>query len=168
MRRLVASAVFAGLAIAGAPGIAAAGSYPPIAPTVEVTPASIVCGADVTVSGTGWLGGSTVTITLTSDPVVLGSATVAADGSFQGTFATPTPLDVGQHSVTASGTASDGTAATASTTLTVSRCGGAGGGALALTGSDGLGLLEIAVVLILIGLVLAIALRRRRRAALAG
>lgn len=171
MRRLFATAVLVGLTAVAVQGVAGAQPYPPTGPTVEVNPSAICPGADVTVTGSGWLGGSTVTITLTltSDPVVLGTATVAANGTFQGSFKTPTPLDVGQHSLTASGTASNDTAASAATTLTVRSCGGdGGGGALAFTGSDSIGLLEIAIVLILIGTVLAVAVRRRRRASLAG
>lgn len=168
MRRLFATAVLVGLTAVGVQGVAGAQPYPPTGPTVEVNPSAICPGDDVTVTGTGWLAGSTVTIT--SDPVVLGTATVAANGTFQGSFKTPTPLDVGQHSLTASGTASNDTAASAATTLTVRSCGGDGGGeggALAFTGSDSIGLLEIAIVLILIGTVLAVAVRRRR-ASLAG
>ena len=65
-------------------------------------------GQDLVVIGTGFAAFSTVTITLFSDPTVLGSVVTDADGDFSAPVTIPANPSVGGHTVIASGVDPDG------------------------------------------------------------
>ncbi len=142
--------------------IAPTGSATPSTPTVppvKVTLATSIVntGDSVTVTGTNYLPGSTVTIELHSDPVALGTAKVSINGTF--TFTGPLPLGVvGQHRIVVLGTASDNTSITSDAPLTISTP-AATVNDLALTGTPATALALYALALITLGL----AIRARAR-----
>ena len=71
----------------------------PANPTVTVTsPDNFQQGGHVVVKGADWPAG-TVQIELHSDPVVLGTVTVGADGTFEFTGTIPADIPVGEHTI---------------------------------------------------------------------
>lgn len=99
--------------------------------------------------------GADVTVTLHSDPVVLGTFPAADDGSFDVTVTVPEDVDTGEHSLVAEGPGPDGDTVTVQADLTVDD--------LAFTGSEGTGgLLVGAGALILVGAAAAVWATRRR------
>ena len=76
--------------------------------TVEASDAVVVAGQSLTVTGTGYKPGETVTVTLKkgSTTAVSGTATVAADRTFTATLAVPAATTDGTYTVTATGAAS--------------------------------------------------------------
>jgi uncharacterized repeat protein (TIGR02543 family) len=134
-----------------------------------------VAGAPVTVSGAGLQEGSDYTGILRSTPVQLVGGTVDSSGAFSDTGAFPTGLSAGQHTVTVSGTAANGSAVSTVAYLTVSATGTVtylsysaaeavtavtATAALAETGVDGAPLGFAALLLLLAGAAL---LANRRR-----
>jgi LPXTG-motif cell wall-anchored protein len=140
-------------------------TYPPDGPSVGTPSSDVANGGSTTVSGSGWEPGSTVSLTVQSTPQSLGTTTVADDGTFTKDVVLPC-LDAGTHTITASGTASDGTAKSSTTTITVSgSCTDPGGGTLPHTGSNVASLLTLTAGLCLVGAVLLIVANRRRASA---
>ncbi|MDO5754387.1 LPXTG cell wall anchor domain-containing protein [Arthrobacter sp.] len=78
-----------------------------------------MAGQPLTITGENFKPGTTATFTLHSDPVVLGRATVAADGTVSLTATVPANVPAGQHSVVISGTDVSGEAVEVSIQLTV-------------------------------------------------
>lgn len=109
---------------------------------VAVSSTSLVPGQPLTVTGDGWLPGSTVTLVFLSEPVGLGSVTVAADGTFS-TVVTVPDVEPGAHQIRLSGTGADGRPRTvfADVTLASGSGGGSGssGGGGSGSGSSGSG-----------------------------
>jgi hypothetical protein len=70
------------------------------------------------VSGSGYRANTDVTVSIASDPVVLGTLTTNGSGAFAGTFTVPCTVGAGAHTVTA--TATGGT--TRSSPVTLSGC----------------------------------------------
>lgn len=68
----------------------------------------MAAGAELTLTGKNFKPGSTATFTLHSDPVVLGSAVVAANGTVTLTARVPAGVPAGAHTVVISGTGIDG------------------------------------------------------------
>lgn len=139
-------------------------------------------GEKVTLSGSKFPAGGSLTVTLHSDPVTLATITTGADGSFRATVTIPANTPAGAHTLVAA--AGDVTASVA-LTVTAAANGGAGnngsnggpstgdaatggtttsaGGVLASTGSD----LAIPIVVAFLALLVgagAIGLARRRAA----
>ena len=85
-------------------------------PAVTVEPSNVEAGKNVTVKGTGFAPESTVTITLHSEPVEVGTATTDASGDFTATVTVPATTEAGDHTVVA---ASNTPTVTASAPLTV-------------------------------------------------
>ena len=69
-----------------------------------VTPAVATPGGVVTVVSDGWKAGSSVSATLHSTPVSLGTLTAAADGGVNGQFTLPSSTEVGAHTIEFTGT----------------------------------------------------------------
>lgn len=67
-----------------------------------------VSGAPVQVQGTGLKPFSTVIVEMHSDPIVLGTFTTDANGSFSGTVTLPATVPAGSHTIIVSGEAPDG------------------------------------------------------------
>lgn len=173
MKRLFAAAVMAVLFMA-AP--AAAQQYPPAVNSLTVSDTTPTPGQTITIEGRTFAGGATVTVTLSSEPVVLGSAAADPSGvvTLQGTIPASTPL--GQHTITAVGQAPDGSELTVSVSINVVAADGAdgadddpAGGALPRTGDDSsIPLAKVGIVLAAIGgVITAIAAKRRKAATLA-
>jgi hypothetical protein len=134
-------------------------TYPPGAPSVGVSDAIVTPGESITVSGAGWLPGSLVDLTFESAPIALGTARVRADGTFSTTVTIPIAASPGTHFIVASGTAADGTQATATTTITVLAAGG-GAGAPGTGANLGAGILILAALLV-VGVTALVGTRRR-------
>ena len=85
-------------------------------PAVTVAPSTVEAGKTVTVKGTGFAPESTVTITLHSEPVEVGTATTDENGDFTADVTVPADTEAGDHTVVAESTTP---VATASAPLTV-------------------------------------------------
>jgi hexosaminidase len=82
----------------------ASAQYPPGGTTCGVSDTSLGPGDQITVSGSGWQPGSTVTFTLQPGGIELGSTTVGADGSFGPIVLTiPNSVAPGSYSLSCSG-----------------------------------------------------------------
>ena len=174
MKRVLACAALAVVLLA-AP--AAAQQYPPAVNSLTISDTTPTPGQTITIEGRTFAAGSTVTVTMESDPVTLGTAVADDQGVFTLQATIPIDTALGQHTITAAGQAPDGSALVLSATITVVQADGEGGagdaggdssGALPRTGDDtsrplaklGLGLLVLG------GLVTAVAAKRRKAAAL--
>jgi hypothetical protein len=138
-------------ATAVVPGPTAAASLPKADGTLtsNATNGRAAAGGQVTISGTGFLPGSTVALVVYSTPVNLGEAVVLADGTFSATVTLPKNMVDGTHHLVATGvdangntrnlvvevTVSGGTAVLASTGFSALPY--AGAGALALLAGGG-------------------------------
>src|SRR5262245_17845265 len=171
IKGLIAAVALAVVAMAAPAG---AQQYPPAVNSLTISDTTPTPGQTISIECRTFATGSTATVTLFSDPVVLGSAIADAAGVFalQATIPADTPL--GHHTITAEGTAPDGSPLSLSVSLTVvpAQAGagaGNGNGNLPRTGSDssiplaklGLGMLAIG------GIATAIAAKRRKAAAAA-
>jgi len=179
----LAVAVFGVVGILAGP--AAAQQYPPADNGISVSDTTPTPGQTVTVTARTFSPGADVTLTLGTDPVTLGNGPAGADGVLQTDVTIPQDTTLGEHTITASGQAPDGTL-TLTARITVvsadgSDAGGAvvgggaasddsSGGGLPVTGSGLTALLlQIAVALAAAGgLFLARSAKRRRAAGLAG
>ncbi|WP_243228577.1 immunoglobulin-like domain-containing protein [Microbacterium sp. CIAB417] len=129
----------------------AAGNETSITRTVTVVPASVtppaeqasvsvsgdlVQGGSIEIAGAGFTAGDAVNITVHSDPVDLGTFTVADDGTLTASWTIPADFAAGAHSIVV--TLADGSTVTAEFTVTAAA--GAGGasaeGDLATTGAE--------------------------------
>ncbi len=69
-------------------------------PEISVSGGGVVsAGGTITVSGSGFMGGDLLRVELRAGPVVLGTATAGADGTFSATFTIPANTAVGAHSI---------------------------------------------------------------------
>jgi hypothetical protein len=158
------------LAVVTGPAFA---QYPPLPEDeVVVSATTVVPGEPLTVASSGWAPGSVVTLTLFSDPVVLGAAEVGADTSFSTTVEIPESTPPGTHTLRISGTSDAGEPRVEELTIEVLGAGSgvddvtttANAGTLAFTGTNAtLGLGLAAVLLVSGGITLLIARRRRNR-----
>jgi LPXTG-motif cell wall-anchored protein len=117
-----------------------------------------VQGTSFVVSGAGSLPGATVEVDLHSIPVLLGTTTVAPDGTFALTVTIPKDTAVGTHEVIAT---LDGTSASATVTITVAAAATATRGVLGFTGVDPGPWLLFALALLLLGAAGLFVARRR-------
>jgi 5'-nucleotidase len=173
---LAATAITMTLAFA----LPASAQYDPM--YIQVSPTAVTsCGTDtgqITVTAGYFTAGSNVTVTLTSDPVVLGTLVADAAGNVSSTFNLPVGVTAGSHTVTVSG-ARLGTGVSASVTanITVTIPPGcvsnitavptttSGGGSLPVTGSDNGMFVAAGAGLLVAGGLLVMAARKRRPAA---
>lgn len=129
---------------------------------IELSATSVAAGGTVEVTGSGFEEGLELVLELRSTPVEVGTATVAADGTFSVTVTIPKDTTVGAHTLAA--IQPDGAEATAS--LTVTAAGGGGGGdgdgQLGVTGADPTPYVMLAGLLLLLGGALVVARRRSR------
>jgi hypothetical protein len=119
---------------------------------------AVTAGQQVTLSGSGYLAGSTVELTVYSTPVSLGQAVVGADGTFSATVTVPKDLANGTHHLVASGVDANGNPRYLVVEITVS--GGTASG-LAYTGFSALPYAGAGVLALLAGGGLLVASRRR-------
>ena len=85
-------------------------------PAVTVEPSTVEAGKTVTVKGTGFAPESSVTLTLHSEPVEVGTATADENGAFSAEVTVPATTEAGEHTLVA---ASASPSITASAPLTV-------------------------------------------------
>ena len=85
-------------------------------PSITVAPQTVEAGKIVTMTGTGFVPSSPVSLTLHSDPVEVGTATTDDTGSFTAKVTVPAATEAGDHTVVA---AAESPAAEASAPLTV-------------------------------------------------
>ena len=90
------------------------------APTVTATP-SVTDGENILVSTTGWQAGSTITVTLESDPIVLGTLVADALGNATGSFPLPSGVPTGAHTLRLTGTGIAGQVQVLTAPVTVAR-----------------------------------------------
>ena len=122
---------------------------------------SVTAGKQVTLSGSGYLPNSTITLIAYSSPQVLTSVVTDATGSFTVTVTVPDGLESGHHTLVASGV--DPTGAVRYVTLPVTVTGGTtGSGGLAYTGFDVALPLTGGLIALVVGAVLMVAARRRK------
>lgn len=175
MKRLFAAVALTMLALAVPAG---AQQYPPAVNSLTVSDTTPSPGQTITIVGRTFAQGATVEVTLTSDPVVLGSAQADADGVAALEATIPADTRLGTHTISAKGASPAGDELLLSVEIEVVPAGAAGAGAgagqppagdLPRTGDDsslplaklGLGLAAVG------GVITAVAAKRRKAAALA-
>ena len=154
---------FAAVALAGSAG---AQSY---ASTLTATTENC---SQLSVSGSDWRPGDTVTISISSTPTVLGAVLVDSAGAFSGSFKLAKSLGDGSHVVTANGPGTpppevSGPAVPVAKSVGVTLTGcatAAGTGALAVTGSDAVPWAMLGIGFVVAGMALAVVTYRRRTA----
>jgi LPXTG-motif cell wall-anchored protein len=147
---------------------AAAQQYPPAVNSLTVSDTTPSPGQTISIEGRTFATGTTVTVTLASDPVVIGSAAADVSGvvSLQSTIPANTPL--GEHTITAAGQAPDGSELSLSVSINVVPAdgsgSGSGSGSLPRTGDDSsIPLAKLGLALAAIGgVVTAMAAKRRK------
>jgi hypothetical protein len=167
-RMVVAAAVALGLLAAPA----AAQQYPPAQNSLTVSDTTPTPGQTIDITARTFVAGSTVTVTLNSEPVLLGSPTSDPSGVARLSATIPASTPLGAHTIVAQGTASDGTPLTLTASINVVAAGGSGsgtGGGLPRTGDDtSLPLARIGLALAAAGgVITAVAAKRRKAVAAA-
>ena len=152
--------VFAAVALVGSAG--AQGYASTLSATVENC-------SRLSVSGSDWRPGDTVTISIASTPTKLGAVVVDNAGAFSGSFKLAKNLGDGSHVVTANGPGTpapetSGPAVPVSKSVGVTLTGCTGVDSLAYTGSDAVPWTTLGVGLVIAGMVLAALAYRRRTA----
>lgn len=183
-RSLAALAAMLGLVFATVAFAAPGGAQPySNAPTLSVSSANPCVGARVKLTGTAFVPGSTVRITLNSKTYQLGSVTVEAGGTFSKTVTLPKGL-TGTHTFTARGHATKDNKNTATVSVKIGCTSGVGGvsagganpaggadpvssgtGGLATTGVAVIGIGALGVAFLVAGFGLMLSARRRRATA---
>ena len=106
----------------------------------------------MTVTGKNFKPGTTATFTLHSDPVVLGSAVVAADGTVSLTAKVPAGVPAGAHTVVIAGTGVNGSAVEVSVAVTITAAGAHAPATAATTAAAAGGLASTGFGLLPVGL----------------
>ena len=166
MKRLFAATLAViGLVIAAASLGSTASAYPAgTAPSISVSSSTVAPGGSDTVSGTNFTPNSSVSLSLHSDPVDLGTVTTDGSGNFSAAVTIPSSTATGSHTIEALDTPT-GDVATAAITVSTSGTGtggGGGGGGLAGTGVAVIGIGALGIVLLVGGGLMLMAGRRRK------
>jgi hypothetical protein len=171
LKRMVVAATVA-LGLLAAP--AAAQQYPPAQNSLTVSDTTPTPGQTVDITVQTCLPGSSVTVTLDSDQVVLGTAVADAAGVARLSATIPANTSLGAHTIIAQCTGADGAPLKLTASITVVAAGGSApgsgaAGALPRTGDDSsLPLARIGLALAAVGgVITAIAAKRRKAAAVA-
>ena len=150
MMRIARGLVGSVIVIASLTGSALAQTYPPDGETIEVSDSIVVPCESITVTGANYTPGSTIDIVFNG--VVIGTATVAADGTFSATVAIPCDTAPGTYVLSAGDATSQITVVSEGVVVD----GGPG------TGADVSAALIVMVGLLVLGVVAIWATRRRR------
>jgi LPXTG-motif cell wall-anchored protein len=170
-RTITAAALAAGLAVVLAAAPAAAQQYPPAVNSLTCDDTTPDAGQTISCTAQTFAAGATVTFTLGSDPVVVATATSDPNGVVTTDVTIPADTPAGDHTLTAAGTAPDGSTLSLVLALTVGGAdGGADGGTLPNTGDDSsIPLAKVGLALAAVGgIITAVAAKRRKAAAMAG
>lgn len=164
--RAVCVVVLGGLLTAGSIFAASSAVAAPYTrqPTLSVSTQTPVAGGHLTVTGTGFVNGTPVTVTLHSAVVTLGSATPDASGNFSLSVTLPSNV-TGTHTIVASGPAANDTASVTITIGTGSGTGGptsGSGGGLSATGVAVISIGSVGVLLLGAGGLMLLFGRRRK------
>ncbi|MBV9950386.1 MAG: IPT/TIG domain-containing protein [Acidimicrobiia bacterium] len=144
---------------------------------LDLGSSSVVWGGTLDVAGQGFDPGSEVTLTLHSDPIVLGTVTAGADGRFTATVMIPA-VEPGDHTLVATGVNALGRPLSPEAPVTVSAgaepmasatagaapddaSSAAADGSLPKTGTDPVGPLTTGVGLVVVGIGICVTRRRR-------
>jgi len=100
-------------------GPASAQGYPPSSDTLAVSTSTAVPGQPITISGSGYEPGTTVTITFESTPRVIGVVQADASGRFTAEVVVPPDATPGMHTIRATGMGDDGTTRVVSASILV-------------------------------------------------
>lgn len=145
-------------------GSQSASAYPgPSHCAVSSLATQISPGSSITLVGSGYPADTTVSFTLHSEAVSLGSTTTDADGSFTATVDIPLNVGAGNHDIVASAGNESCTLALLGTDATRIHRDNNNGGGLASTGVQIAALSGAAVILLGGGALLVVAGRRRRQ-----
>jgi titin len=115
----VAAVNGAGVGPASGPSAAVIPAIPALRITLSAAAATNPLGAHVTLDGTGLMPGSTATVTVHSTPTTLATVPAGSSGTFSTVITLPALLAPGGHTLTATGTAFDGSAVTARVSFVV-------------------------------------------------
>jgi hypothetical protein len=136
-------------------------AYGPNAATVGDSASSIGPGGSLTVSGSNFAPGDTVTIVLHSAPITLATTTANPSGAFSAVVTIPSDTAPGQHEIVASDTDGDSTSTNILVTGTVPVA--TATPSLPFTGADIAALSGVGAVALALGGMLILTGRRRRR-----
>ncbi len=162
MKRLIFACAVAALGV-GLGIQANAFAYGPSGPTISISTSTVGPGGSLIMNGSGFCPLCSITFTLHSNPVVIGTTTANASGDFSATLTIPSNTAPGTHTIVATDPDGD----TASTTITVT-------GAtvpvstvtpskgLAFTGADIAALSGVGAIALGLGGMLLLTSRRRR------
>jgi LPXTG-motif cell wall-anchored protein len=170
-RTITAAALAAGLAVVLAAAPVAAQQYPPAVNSLTCDDTTPDPGQTISCTAQTFAAGATVTFTLASDPVVIATATSDPNGVVTTNATIPADTPAGDHTLTAEGTAPDGSTLSLILALTVGGAGGGDdGGSLPNTGDDSsIPLAKLGLALAAVGgIITAVAAKRRKAAAMAG
>ena len=81
--------------------------------------ATATVGGTISFSSSGWKAGATITVVAHSDPVLLGTAQASGAGTLDATFALPSSITPGTHTLILTGLGADGQPATATMALII-------------------------------------------------
>lgn len=144
--------------------------YPPNECGLQLGKSQAAPGEPVSVSGDGYKPNSSVSIEFRSAPVVVGSATTNAQGSFSTTITIPSTASAGQHTIAAVGVNANGTAREETAAITISAPASAdraradaAGSTLPRTGTAIALYTIIGLALIAVGVFAVMAVRRRSK-----
>lgn len=173
-RKLMRIAAIATLSLTAVLWATPAFAYGPNAPSLGANTnvvTATVGGGPITITGSNYQPGETVTLVLFSTPVTLGtSGPTDATGGFSLAVTIPAGTAVGAHTIVGTGNSIGDTASTAITVVSASAGGaasvtgnsGTSGGSLAFTGSDIAALAGVGAISLALGGMLVFAGRRRR------
>lgn len=139
-------------------------AYGPNAPSIQSSTSSTSPGGSLTVTGSGFCPTCTITLTIHSTPVTLGTTTSDANGNFSTSVSIPSDTAPGNHTIVATDPDGD----TASTAILVAGSVGptvAASSGLAFTGADISAVSAIGAIALALGGMLILTSRRRRKAA---
>lgn len=160
-RGLSAAAVFLGVSLGWA---APAFAYPAgSGPAVATNTSSTTPGGSMTVTGSNFVPNETITLTLHSTPVTLGTTSASASGTFSVTVTIPSDTTPGTHTILASGATGDSASTTIVVTGAISPPATVTSG-LPFTGADIAAVSGVGAIALALGGMLVLTGRRRRTA----
>jgi hypothetical protein len=154
-------ALIAAVAVMGLSFATPAFAYGPNAATVSSSTSSTGPGGSLTVSGSHFVPGGSITIVLHSTPVTLATTTADPTGSFSVSVTIPSDTVPGAHEIIASDTSGDSASTDLTVTGTVPTA--TASPALAFTGADIAALSGVGAIALALGGMLILTGRRRRR-----
>lgn len=138
-------------------------AYGPNAPSSSSSSSSVAPGGSLTFSGSNFTPGATVTATLHSTPVTLGTTTAGSSGSFSMVVTIPSDTVPGAHTLIA--TDPDGDSASTAIVVTGTVTVATTSSGLAFTGADIAALSGVGALAMALGGMLILTGRRRRQTA---